>query len=165
MFDYLWTHALISDETIDAIHKYCIFSPSTINQEYRCVKSLSVAREVSRVLNIYNIYAPLCSGGITNTPKRLSVRYARQISASPYLTSYSLLFLLLLQFNIWPSEGILLCGRCRSRTLIHAVIATFTSIWTVLKYSRSFMLMLPSSTIPGLVAGIYMLSKFVNWQE
>ncbi|KAG1331790.1 serine carboxypeptidase II-3 [Cocos nucifera] len=74
MFDYLWTHALISDETIDAIHKYCSFSPTATNQEYRCGDAMSDAREVCTVLNIYNIYAPLCSGGITNTPKRLSVR-------------------------------------------------------------------------------------------
>lgn len=74
MFDYLWTHALISDETIDAIHKYCSFSPTATNQEYRCGDAMSDAREVCTVLNIYNIYAPLCSGGITNTPKRLSIK-------------------------------------------------------------------------------------------
>ncbi|KAG1331789.1 putative serine carboxypeptidase II-3 [Cocos nucifera] len=39
MVDYFWTHALISDETIDAIHKYCNFSPNASSEPKQCFHS------------------------------------------------------------------------------------------------------------------------------
>ncbi|KAG1371068.1 serine carboxypeptidase II-3 [Cocos nucifera] len=75
IFDYLWTHALISDETIDAIDKYCNFSPDATNQTERCYQAVKAVNQVFETLDIYNIYAPLCfSSGVTPSPKRYSVR-------------------------------------------------------------------------------------------
>nr|XP_019710268.1 serine carboxypeptidase II-3 isoform X2 [Elaeis guineensis] len=72
--DYLWTHALISDETIDAIHKYCNFSPDASNQTNQCYQAVGVVNQVFDTLDIYNIYAPLCfSSGVTPSPKRYSI--------------------------------------------------------------------------------------------
>nr|XP_010910237.1 serine carboxypeptidase II-3 [Elaeis guineensis] len=74
MFDYFWTHALISDETIDAIHKYCNFSPNASNEPKQCVQTVENAYELVTTLDIYNIYAPLCtSQGVTPSPKTYSI--------------------------------------------------------------------------------------------
>ncbi|XP_065865138.1 serine carboxypeptidase 1-like [Euphorbia lathyris] len=56
-FDYLWTHALISDETIEAIHKYCSFGG---NDTEECFKYTRKARIEKGPIDIYNIYAPIC---------------------------------------------------------------------------------------------------------
>ncbi|XP_065865137.1 serine carboxypeptidase 1-like [Euphorbia lathyris] len=56
-YDYLWTHALISDETIEAIHKYCSFGG---NDTEECFKHTSKARIEKDPIDIYNIYAPIC---------------------------------------------------------------------------------------------------------
>ncbi|KQK14876.1 hypothetical protein BRADI_1g19170v3 [Brachypodium distachyon] len=45
MYDFYWTHALISDDTADAITKNCNFTAAT---------------EEPGDINIYNIYAPMC---------------------------------------------------------------------------------------------------------
>lgn len=75
MVDYYWTHALISDETIDAIHKYCNFSPDASNQTKQCEQALDVVDRLFDILDIYNIYAPLCfSSGVAPSPKEYSVR-------------------------------------------------------------------------------------------
>nr|CAD1833575.1 unnamed protein product [Ananas comosus var. bracteatus] len=74
MYDYFWTHALISDEAIGAIHKSCNFSADSGDQSQRCLQALESIQLGN--LDIYNIYAPLClSPGIANSqhPKRPSV--------------------------------------------------------------------------------------------
>ncbi|XP_078170712.1 serine carboxypeptidase II-3-like [Carex rostrata] len=56
MFDFLWTHALISDEAINAIYN-----------------NRSVVIDIGD-LNLYNIYAPLCTAsGTTSPPKTPSI--------------------------------------------------------------------------------------------
>lgn len=74
MYDYFWTHALISDETIKGIHKHCNFSPSATTQGEQCSHLTNVARNNVQNFNIYNIYAPLCSSDLTPTPRRYSIR-------------------------------------------------------------------------------------------
>ncbi|XP_010938742.1 serine carboxypeptidase II-3-like [Elaeis guineensis] len=75
LYDYFWTHALISDETIDAIHKYCNFSPDATDQTKQCYQAVDVTDQVFEMLDIYNIYAPLCSSsGVTPSPKRYSIK-------------------------------------------------------------------------------------------
>ncbi|XP_042423167.1 serine carboxypeptidase II-3-like [Zingiber officinale] len=70
MFDYFWTHALIADETIVSIHKFCNFSLDTQQQPPECDRVVDEASRVFDEVNIYNIYAPLCfSSGVTPTPK------------------------------------------------------------------------------------------------
>ncbi|CAN6443975.1 unnamed protein product [Victoria cruziana] len=65
MYDYFWTHALISDEIIDAIHKTCY--PSLTTQQYdECNNAQSAAWNLIEALDVYNIYAPLCDVNSTN---------------------------------------------------------------------------------------------------
>ncbi|KAG6486293.1 hypothetical protein ZIOFF_054863 [Zingiber officinale] len=74
MFDYFWTHALIADETIVSIHKFCNFSLDTQQQPPECDRVVDEASRVFDEVNIYNIYAPLCfSSGVTPTPKLPSI--------------------------------------------------------------------------------------------
>ncbi|KAG6486292.1 hypothetical protein ZIOFF_054862 [Zingiber officinale] len=74
MFDYFWTHALIADETIVSIHKFCNFSLDTQQQPPECGRVVDKASHVFDEVNIYNIYAPLCfSSGVTPTPKLPSI--------------------------------------------------------------------------------------------
>ncbi|KAG6486296.1 hypothetical protein ZIOFF_054866 [Zingiber officinale] len=87
MFDYFWTHALIADETIVSIHKFCNFSLDTQQQPPECDRAVDEASRVFDEVNIYNIYAPLCfSSGVTPTPKLPSICL---LQASLYLSSFS----------------------------------------------------------------------------
>lgn len=56
--DYVWTHALISDESYKGIYKYCDF----VNQNFsgKCEDFLDMAGEEIGDIDGYNIYAPLC---------------------------------------------------------------------------------------------------------
>ncbi|KAG6487816.1 hypothetical protein ZIOFF_056423 [Zingiber officinale] len=73
-FDYFWTHALIADETIRAIHKFCNFSPDARLIAPKCDSALDEANLAVEELDVYNIYAPLCfSSGVTPTPKSPSI--------------------------------------------------------------------------------------------
>ncbi|WCJ41538.1 Serine carboxypeptidase 1 [Euphorbia peplus] len=62
-YDYLWTHALISDETIEAIHKYCSFAG---NDTEECFKYTGKARIEKDPIDIYNIYGPVCHENTLN---------------------------------------------------------------------------------------------------
>ncbi|XP_042446855.1 serine carboxypeptidase II-3-like isoform X2 [Zingiber officinale] len=74
LFDYFWTHALIADETIHAIHKFCNFSPEAFQQPLECQRAVGEVSGVLDDLDLYNIYAPLCfSSGVTPTPKPPSI--------------------------------------------------------------------------------------------
>ncbi|XP_042425870.1 serine carboxypeptidase II-3-like [Zingiber officinale] len=73
-FDYFWMHALIADETIHAIHKFCNFSLDAPQTAPECDRAVDEANLVVYELDVYNIYAPLCfSSGVTPTPKSPSV--------------------------------------------------------------------------------------------
>ncbi|XP_042380495.1 serine carboxypeptidase II-3-like isoform X1 [Zingiber officinale] len=74
LLDYFWTHALIADETIHAIHKFCNFSPEAFQQPLECQRAVGEVSGVIDDLDLYNIYAPLCfSSGVTPTPKPPSI--------------------------------------------------------------------------------------------
>lgn len=77
MYDFLWTHALISDETLYKIHKYCNFSPNASQPpQPECYDASDEVGSDIQDIDIYNIYAPLClSDNLTPTPKRVSVNY------------------------------------------------------------------------------------------
>lgn len=75
MYDFFWTHALISDATVDAIHKHCNFSSEDDTQPPQCAQALQDAERVFEELDIYNIYAPRCSSSsLSPTPKKPEVR-------------------------------------------------------------------------------------------
>jgi len=54
-FDYLWTYALISDETHRGLLEYCMNS-----QSKKCVDVVERAAKDVGDIDAYNIYAPLC---------------------------------------------------------------------------------------------------------
>nr|KYP32852.1 Serine carboxypeptidase-like 40 [Cajanus cajan] len=58
MADYLWTHALSSDETHELIEKYCDFASENITAA--CDNATEMAAIERGNLDFYNIYAPLC---------------------------------------------------------------------------------------------------------
>ncbi|XP_029128792.1 serine carboxypeptidase II-3-like [Cajanus cajan] len=58
LFDYLWTHALNSDETHELIEKYCDFSSR--NESTKCANAKSWALIEKGNIDFYNIYGPQC---------------------------------------------------------------------------------------------------------
>lgn len=74
MIDYFGSHAIISDETVFAIRKYCNFSPNADTQSNECIEAAEDIGYNTQVIDIYNIYAPLCfDGNLTKNPKKTSV--------------------------------------------------------------------------------------------
>ncbi|PIN27143.1 Serine carboxypeptidases (lysosomal cathepsin A) [Handroanthus impetiginosus] len=71
MYEYFGSHALVSDETTEQIMKYCDFSPNATKQSEKCNEAAeAVGRNINH-LDIYNIYAPLCSNSsLTDKPKK-----------------------------------------------------------------------------------------------
>ncbi|MBA0585677.1 hypothetical protein Gorai_016444 [Gossypium raimondii] len=69
MFDYLWTHALNSDETNEGINKYCNFvSEDSVSKKgdgddntIQCGKYLSQGFREMGFIDLYDIYAPQCN--------------------------------------------------------------------------------------------------------
>ncbi|KAL7606260.1 hypothetical protein Lser_V15G18898 [Lactuca serriola] len=83
--DYLWTHALMSDEANAGIKRYC-YNVSGYSQE-KCYHYVSQGlSEVGRI-DIYNIYAPLCDG---TTQKLESIGSVKNFDpcSSRYVSSY-----------------------------------------------------------------------------
>ncbi|NP_001147904.2 Serine carboxypeptidase II-3 [Zea mays] len=73
MYDFFWTHALISDATADAIGRHCNFSAAAdadaAASNDKCNEATSEADEALQDIDIYNIYAPNCqSPGLVSPP-------------------------------------------------------------------------------------------------
>ncbi|XP_062187455.1 serine carboxypeptidase II-3-like [Phragmites australis] len=69
MYDYFWTHALISDETADGINRHCNFTAGAGDSNMRCDEATGEADESLSDIDIYNIYAPNCqSDGLVSPP-------------------------------------------------------------------------------------------------
>ncbi|KAJ9189306.1 hypothetical protein P3X46_000616 [Hevea brasiliensis] len=83
VYDYLWSHALISDETKEAIHKFC-YSGGNYSEE--CDNSKMKALSEKGKIDFYNIYAPLCHDTALNRSTG-SVYYFNPCSYS-YVESY-----------------------------------------------------------------------------
>ncbi|RWR79347.1 Peptidase S10 [Cinnamomum micranthum f. kanehirae] len=60
LYDFLWTHALTSDEIHEGISLNCNFSSVTSLSE-ACISYLSQAIRSVGIIYIYNIYFPLCT--------------------------------------------------------------------------------------------------------
>ncbi|CAM0907131.1 unnamed protein product [Alopecurus aequalis] len=67
MYDFFWTHALISDETADGIDKHCNFTAGASSNDL-CDDASSDASASLNDIDIYNIYAPNCQSEKTVTP-------------------------------------------------------------------------------------------------
>lgn len=73
MYDYFHSHALISDEVALSIQKHCDFSPNENPHSKACSAALIEANETYDILDIYNIYAPVCTDRkLTSSPRKPS---------------------------------------------------------------------------------------------
>ncbi|MBA0565893.1 hypothetical protein Golob_010748 [Gossypium lobatum] len=69
LFDYLWTHALNSDETNEGVNKYCDFASQDLvtnkavakNATDQCDQYQSRALTEMGDIDLYGIYTPLCN--------------------------------------------------------------------------------------------------------
>ncbi|XP_026394481.1 serine carboxypeptidase II-3-like [Papaver somniferum] len=67
MYDFFWTHALISDEVNQGIQLNCNFStPNTVTE--KCEDYLDEADDLVEDIFIFDIYAPLCFSSSTTPP-------------------------------------------------------------------------------------------------
>ena len=84
MYDFFWTHALISDETADGINKNCNFTATgAATSNDLCNDAASNADESLGDIDIYNIYAPNCqSVKLVTPPITPSVRLRSIVSSS-----------------------------------------------------------------------------------
>ncbi|KAI9075402.1 hypothetical protein K1719_042652 [Acacia pycnantha] len=70
MWDFLASHAIISDQAARAVNKLCDFSETVSNQTSECRAASAEIEDDVQDINIYNIYAPQCqSTNITSLPK------------------------------------------------------------------------------------------------
>lgn len=60
MYDFLWTHALISDEIHEGISLNCNFSSMTPLSEV-CISYLNQVGQSTGSFFPFNIYAPFCT--------------------------------------------------------------------------------------------------------
>ncbi|XP_057953394.1 serine carboxypeptidase 1-like [Malania oleifera] len=58
LFDYLWTHAINSDETNKGLHSYCDFG--NLSSSTQCQSFEEKAFREMGDIDFYNIYAPIC---------------------------------------------------------------------------------------------------------
>ncbi|KAJ1292174.1 hypothetical protein BS78_02G372100 [Paspalum vaginatum] len=73
MYDFFWTHALISDEAADGIRRYCNFTDGASESD-KCEAAASEAASALQDIDIYNIYAPNCqSAGLVSPPVTPSI--------------------------------------------------------------------------------------------
>lgn len=88
MYDFYATHALVSDEVNNQVHKYCDFSPNATKQPEECNVATDDVEKNIYYLDIYNIYAPLCaSSNLTAKPKKVSVSLLKDIYVDLKITT------------------------------------------------------------------------------
>lgn len=74
MYDFLATHALISDHAASTIQHKCDFAPNATKQSVECESAVDEANKSVHFIDIYNIYAPTChSSNLTSKPIKPSV--------------------------------------------------------------------------------------------
>ncbi|KAG7027370.1 Serine carboxypeptidase-like 40 [Cucurbita argyrosperma subsp. argyrosperma] len=73
-YDFFASHALIADRTANDIKKYCDFSPNLTIQSPQCLAASKIAYSNIQVIDMYNIYYPLClNSSLTHWPRKASV--------------------------------------------------------------------------------------------
>ncbi|KAK7323430.1 hypothetical protein VNO77_26902 [Canavalia gladiata] len=71
-YDFLASHAIISDQTAHDINQYCDFA--SINQTRKCFAALNKVDDDTSFIDVYNIYATLCNNpNLTTLPKKTSI--------------------------------------------------------------------------------------------
>ncbi|XP_031270975.1 serine carboxypeptidase-like 40 isoform X2 [Pistacia vera] len=87
--DYLWTHALMSDESYKGIYKYCDFVNRNFSE--KCVDVYETGLNAIGDIDPYNIYAPLCHDvEPNNAQKKNSIGSVRNFDpcSDNYVKSY-----------------------------------------------------------------------------
>ncbi|KAG2668751.1 hypothetical protein I3760_14G005500 [Carya illinoinensis] len=74
MYDFLASHALVTDEDAYNVINLCDSSPNATTQSNQCIDSNDAINNAVSSLDIYNIYAPRCfSSNVTERPKKASI--------------------------------------------------------------------------------------------
>ncbi|KAE9458530.1 hypothetical protein C3L33_09575, partial [Rhododendron williamsianum] len=71
IYDYYWTHALISDETHAGITRHCDFVSGNFSRTCKLYRNQAFVEHGK--LDLYDIYAPLCNSSAPKTPSPGSV--------------------------------------------------------------------------------------------
>ncbi|KAK4285452.1 hypothetical protein QN277_002147 [Acacia crassicarpa] len=72
-WDYLASHAIISDKAAHDLTRYCNFSDVAILKSKECQEAFEEMGNDTAFINLYNIYAPLChDSNLTSLPKPYS---------------------------------------------------------------------------------------------
>lgn len=70
MYDYIWTHALISDETHKGLMKHCGYGDSDekdkSTSKFKCNEFEDEIGKEAGDIDSYNIYAPICPEDSSN---------------------------------------------------------------------------------------------------
>lgn len=66
MYEYYESHALISRRTLNRILRYCDFTDSGNGLSTQCLIGILESERNTAALDVYNIYAPICSTSPTN---------------------------------------------------------------------------------------------------
>lgn len=88
MFEYAWSHAIISDKLYNDIVKECDFRGD--NQTRNCGNHIRGFLEAYSAIDIYNIYAPICLTSLSRTSPKLVVAprlITQHVSPSFFLSS------------------------------------------------------------------------------
>ncbi|KAL9367805.1 hypothetical protein Peur_039004 [Populus x canadensis] len=74
MYDYLGSHAIISDVLVHKVRTHCNFSFNATPQPDECNEAVDEVRKDTHHIDIYNIYAPSCfHKNTTEKPKKPSL--------------------------------------------------------------------------------------------
>ncbi|KAG9450976.1 hypothetical protein H6P81_010941 [Aristolochia fimbriata] len=84
MYDFFWTHALISDETHDGIATNCNFSNESTSTA--CEEYVLQALKSTRNIYMYNIYAPICNS--TTATDQMNAEFVFDPCSEDYIHSY-----------------------------------------------------------------------------
>lgn len=84
MYDFFWTHALMSDEAAEGINKYCGNFSAAAEDSDKCDAATAEADVDLQDIDIYNIYAPNCqSAALVSPPITPSVRRMHKTCSPP----------------------------------------------------------------------------------
>uniref|UniRef100_A0A0C9RSI9 Carboxypeptidase n=1 Tax=Wollemia nobilis TaxID=56998 RepID=A0A0C9RSI9_9CONI len=76
IFEYLWSHGLISDNTYRMLNIFCDFS-SLVHPSHLCERALDYADEEMGKIDQYSIYTPPCSNSTGIYAKKLRKRNSK----------------------------------------------------------------------------------------
>jgi len=89
MYDFLASHALVTDEDAYNVNNSCDFASNATTQSKECIDSYDAINDDVSSIDIYNIYAPSCfSPNITEKPKKASIMMQMDPCSDYYVHFY-----------------------------------------------------------------------------